>query len=87
MATYLTGQTRKSMRKESVLPKVIWPIRDNSGWPGHTLLPSLLSLLQKNAWSSKLSQDTWKMSVSLPDIHAVLENNHKELFSTQDLGL
>lgn len=55
-----TSQDRKkkSMRKESVLPTVIWPVRDNSGWRWHTLLPSFLSFLQKTVWSPKLWQDT-----------------------------
>lgn len=54
ITTHLTGQKKKSMRKESVLPTVIWPVRDNSGWPWHTLLPSLLSLLRKTARHPKL---------------------------------
>lgn len=33
IATYLTGHTTKSIRKESELPKAIWPVTDNFGRP------------------------------------------------------
>lgn len=39
IATYLTGHTTKSIRKESELPKAIWPVTGNFGKPQHIAKP------------------------------------------------
>lgn len=68
IATELTGHARKSIRKESELPKATWPVTDNFGRPY-----TLLTHLQKAVWGFKPSQNTWKMSASFPDMDVVPE--------------